>query len=113
MRIFQFQVTEYDIESYAEVSQDRNPIHLSEKFAKVAGFSGRIAHGMLTLAKVVSIMTNECLQPSQFMKSYEFTFSEPVYVNDIVTLQVLTEGEHYRISGMCEDRLVIKGIVSV
>ena len=113
MRIFQFQVTEHNIDSYAEVSQDRNPIHLSEESARVAGFSGRIAHGMLTLAKVVSIMSNECLQPSQFMKRYEFTFSAAVYVNDIVTLRVVTEGEQYRISGICRDELVIKGIVSV
>jgi len=43
---------------YSEVSGDKNPIHLSDDFAKTTQFGGIIAHGMLTLAFVSELMTN-------------------------------------------------------
>lgn len=111
MMKFQFKVTRGDIERYADVSHDRNPIHLNEASAKAAGFSGEIAHGMLTMAKMVSIVVNECLEPHQFMQSYEFTFLAPVYVDDFVTVQVVPKGKEYRVSGICRGELVVRGIV--
>lgn len=111
MRTFQFQVTEYDLERYAEVSEDRNPLHLNEKYAKEAGYSGKIAHGMLTMAKVVSIVANECFNSNQFIKSYEFIFLAPVYVDDIIEMQVMGEGQPYHIRGICGDHFILKGKV--
>jgi 3-hydroxybutyryl-CoA dehydratase len=109
----QFQVTESDIERYADVSQDRNPIHLDEKYAKEAGFSGKISHGMLTMAKVISVVSNELLKPSQFIKSYEFSFLAPVYVDEVITMRVVIKGSQYYIDGTCCGNLVVKGIVSL
>ena len=43
---------------YSEVSGDKNPIHLSDDFAKTTQFGGIIAHGMLTLAFVSELMTD-------------------------------------------------------
>ena len=43
---------------YSEVSGDKNPIHLSDDFAKATQCGGIIAHGMLTLAFVSELMTN-------------------------------------------------------
>ncbi|MEC8621833.1 MAG: MaoC family dehydratase, partial [Pseudomonadota bacterium] len=40
-------VTEKDIEDFAKISGDNNPVHLDEDFAKTTIFNGRIAHGML------------------------------------------------------------------
>ena len=42
------QVTDRDIELFAEVSTDRNPVHLDDDYAQDTIFEGRIAHGMLT-----------------------------------------------------------------
>jgi 3-hydroxybutyryl-CoA dehydratase len=109
----QFQVTKSDITRYADVSQDRNPIHLDEKYAKGAGFSGKIAHGMLTMAKVISVVSNELLKPSQFIKSYEFSFLAPVYVDEVITMRVVIKGNQYYIDGTCNGKLVVKGIVSL
>ena len=43
---------------YSEISGDKNPIHLSDDFAKTTQFGGIIAHGMLTLAFVSELMIN-------------------------------------------------------
>jgi acyl dehydratase len=39
---------------YAEVSGDRNPIHLNPLTARLFGFPGAIAHGMWTLARALA-----------------------------------------------------------
>ncbi len=41
-------VTDTDIEMFAAVSTDRNPVHLDDAYAQDTIFEGRIAHGMLT-----------------------------------------------------------------
>lgn len=50
-------ITQEDINLYAEVSQDSNPIHVDLEFAKKTPLGGTIAHGMLTLAFVSQVMT--------------------------------------------------------
>lgn len=42
-----------DIDSYAQLSGDDNPIHVDAEAAARSPFGGRIAHGMLTLSMVV------------------------------------------------------------
>jgi len=49
-------VTQNDINLYAEASQDFNPIHIDEDFAKQTPLGGTIAHGMLVLAYVSQMM---------------------------------------------------------
>jgi len=41
-------ITEEDIEAFAKLTGDRNPLHFDDAFARSLGFNGRIAHGMLT-----------------------------------------------------------------
>ena len=50
-------VTQQNINLYAEASQDFNPIHIDEDFAKKTPLGGTIAHGMLILAYVSQMMT--------------------------------------------------------
>jgi acyl dehydratase len=47
-------LTTDDVRRYAELSGDRNPIHLSDEAARAAGLPAPIVHGMLTLALVGS-----------------------------------------------------------
>ncbi len=51
-------VTQDDINLYAEASQDFNPIHIDEEFARKTPLGGTIAHGMLVLAYVSQMMAN-------------------------------------------------------
>jgi len=51
-------VTQQNINLYAEASQDFNPIHIDEAFAKETALGGTIAHGMLILAYISQMMTD-------------------------------------------------------
>ena len=43
-------VSAADIDAFCELSGDRNPLHTDDEHARAAGFTGRIAHGLLVLS---------------------------------------------------------------
>lgn len=47
------QITQDDIDVYAELTGDDNPIHVDEAAAAASPYGERIAHGMLTLSMIV------------------------------------------------------------
>lgn len=47
--------TRAEIARYAEVSGDRNPIHLDDEFARRVGLPGVIAHGMLQMGVLANL----------------------------------------------------------
>ena len=50
-------ITQENINLYAEASRDFNPIHIDEAFARKTSLGGTIAHGMLIMAYVSNMMT--------------------------------------------------------
>ena len=53
-------VTDRDIEMFAEISTDRNPVHLDDAYAQDTIFQGRIAHGMLTAGLISAVIGVAC-----------------------------------------------------
>ena len=49
-------ITQEQLDSYAQVSGDHNPLHLNQEFAQATQFGGIIAHGMLTMAFISEMM---------------------------------------------------------
>lgn len=47
------EITQRDIDAYADLSGDDNPIHVDAQAAVASPYGGTIAHGMLTLSMVV------------------------------------------------------------
>ena len=45
-----------EIELFAELSTDHNPVHLDDAYARDTIFEGRIAHGMLTAALISAVI---------------------------------------------------------
>jgi acyl dehydratase len=51
-------ITQEQIDAYAEVSGDHNPIHLNPEAARAVGLDGTIAHGMLSMAFLGQLLTD-------------------------------------------------------
>ena len=49
-------ITQDDVDLFAKVTGDHNPIHLDADFAAATPFGARIVHGYLTLGLVVPLM---------------------------------------------------------
>ena len=106
-------LTQQDIENYAEISGDYNPIHLDDGQAKNHGFSGRIAHGMLVMGKVWSAVSSNLLTPNDFPSKYVIDFYSPIHAEDIVVLQVAHDADRLQIEGICKEQIVIKGSIII
>jgi len=52
------QVTQPQIDAYADVSGDHNPIHINPEAARAVGLDGTIAHGMLSMAFLGQLLTD-------------------------------------------------------
>ncbi|MBZ0218272.1 MAG: MaoC family dehydratase [Fimbriimonadaceae bacterium] len=81
-------VTSVDIENFAELSGDRNPLHLDDDFAATTIFKGRIAHGFLSASFISTVIGTKLPGPGAIYMSQSLKFLAPVRIGDIVTAQV-------------------------
>jgi 3-hydroxybutyryl-CoA dehydratase len=81
-------VTEADVVSFAEVTGDRNPVHLDPDFAAKSIFKGRIAHGMLTAGYISAVFGIELPGPGAIYVSQTLNFKAPVRAGDRVIAKV-------------------------
>ena len=79
-------VTQQNINLYAEASQDFNPIHIDEDFAKKTPFGGTIAHGMLILAYVSEMMTTAFGRSWLVGGKLNIRFRDPARPGDTITV---------------------------
>ena len=78
----------HDLELFAEVSGDTNPVHLDEAYAKTTTFGGRIAHGMLSAAYISAVLGTRLPGPGAIYLSQSLRFRRPVRIGDEVTARV-------------------------
>ena len=82
------EVTTHDIELFAEVSTDRNPVHLDDAYAADTIFAGRIAHGMLTAGLVSAVIGEQLPGHGTVYLGQSLKFLAPVRPGDVVTAEV-------------------------
>jgi acyl dehydratase len=79
---------------YAEASGDRNPIHVDENVAKMAGLPGTIVHGLCTMAFTSKVMIGKlCNGDPTRLKRLRVRFSRPVRPGQTITTRVWSDGE--------------------
>ena len=81
-------VTDRDIELFAEVSTDHNPVHLDEAYARDTIFAGRIAHGMLTAGLISAVIGEQLPGHGTVYMGQSLKFMAPVRPGDKVFAQV-------------------------
>jgi 3-hydroxybutyryl-CoA dehydratase len=82
------EVTAEAIDLFAQASGDRNPIHLDEDYASQTQFGKRIAHGMLTVSVISSILGNDLPGEGSIYLGQEVKFKAPVFIGDTITATV-------------------------
>ncbi len=81
-------VTDRDIELFAEVSTDRNPVHLDDDYAQDTIFEGRIAHGMLTAGLISAVIGEQLPGHGTVYMGQTLKFMAPVRPGDQVRVEV-------------------------
>src|SRR5258706_9464051 len=85
-------ITDGDIQAFADVTGDHNPIHLDEEFAGKTRFGRRIAHGMLSASLISAVLGNELPGAGSVYLSQTLKFVKPVSPGDTVTARVTVTG---------------------
>ena len=81
-------VTDEDIELFAQVSTDHNPVHLDDDSARDTIFEGRIAHGMLTAGLISAVIGEQLPGHGTVYLGQTLKFMAPVRPGDRVTAEV-------------------------
>lgn len=81
-------VTEADINEFAEITGDKNPVHLDPEYAAKTIFKERIAHGMLTASFISAVFGMELPGPGVIYVSQTLNFRAPVKIGQMVTAKV-------------------------
>jgi 3-hydroxybutyryl-CoA dehydratase len=81
-------VSEADIRAFAEVTGDRNPVHIDPDFAAKTLFKTPIAHGMMTASYISAVFGTELPGPGAIYVSQTLNFRGPVRAGDRVVAKV-------------------------
>ncbi|WP_263262905.1 MaoC family dehydratase [Pseudomonas sp. RIT-PI-S] len=81
-------VEERDIQLFASLSGDRNPVHLDADYAARSLFKERIAHGMFSGALISAAVACELPGPGTIYLGQQMTFEKPVKLGDTLTVRL-------------------------
>ena len=81
-------ITDKDIELFAEISTDHNPVHLDDEYARDTIFEGRLAHGMLTAGLISAVIGEQLPGHGTIYMSQNLKFLAPVRPGDLVHAEV-------------------------
>lgn len=84
-------VSAADIDAFAAVSGDTNPVHLDAAYAATTPFGGRIAHGMLSGAYISAVLGTKLPGPGAIYLSQSLKFRRPVKIGDPVVARVTVQ----------------------
>ena len=81
-------VEERDIQLFAAMSGDHNPVHLDAEFAKATMFKERIAHGMFSGALISAAIACQLPGPGTIYLGQSLKFSRPVKLGDTLSVRL-------------------------
>ena len=113
-------VEERDIQLFAAVSGDHNPVHLDAEYAATTMFKERIAHGMFSGALISAAVACELPGPGTIYLGQTMRFTLPVKLGDTLTvrLEILEKLPKFRVRVATRvynqnDELVVDGEAEV
>jgi 3-hydroxybutyryl-CoA dehydratase len=113
-------VTVADIEAFAAVSGDHNPVHVDDAYAKTTMFKGRIAHGMLGASFISTAIASKLPGPGSVYLAQSLSFKVPVRPGDkvetvITVVDVIADKKRVVLKTQCRvgETVVIDGEATV
>jgi 3-hydroxybutyryl-CoA dehydratase len=105
-----------DVVGFAQLTGDRNPIHLSEHFAAKTQFGKRIAHGLYTASLISAVLGTRLPGPGAVYISQTLNFRAPVRIGDqvdvtVTVAELIPERQRARLTCTCTvaDEVVLDG----
>lgn len=114
-------IEQADINAFADVTGDHNPVHVDEAFAQTTRFGRTIAHGMLSASLISAVLANKLPGAGSIYLGQTLQFVAPVFPGDEITARVtvkeIREGKPImKLETVCinqRDEVVIRGEATV
>ena len=84
-------ITEKDINEFAKLSGDDNPVHTNSDFAKKTIFKQKVAHGFLSASLISTLIATKLPGPGSIYLSQNLKFLAPVFIDDLVRVIVTVQ----------------------
>ena len=77
------------VEAFAALTGDRTKLHLSPEAARVDGFGGQVAHGLLVLALVEGLKSNSAARIDGIAAlGWDWSFRQPVLAGAVICARI-------------------------
>jgi acyl dehydratase len=80
--------SEKEVEEFAKVSTDDNPIHLDKEYAASTVFGQRIVHGLLVSSLFSGLIGGKLPGHGSVYLGQTLSFKAPVYINEEIKVSV-------------------------
>ncbi len=84
-------IIERDIDSFAKLTGDDNPVHTNSDFAKKTIFKQKVAHGFLSASLISTLIATKLPGPGSIYLNQNLKFLAPVFIDDIVKVRVTVQ----------------------
>ena len=80
--------TDSDVRQFAEISLDKNPVHLNQDYASHSMFKSRIVHCFLSSSLISAIIGTIMPGEGSIYLKQDLNFRKPIYLDELVTAEV-------------------------
>ncbi|HAU32597.1 MAG TPA: enoyl-CoA hydratase [Desulfotomaculum sp.] len=81
-------ISEEDVNLFAGITQDFNPLHMQDEYARESIFKRRVAHGMLTASLISAVIGTVLPGPGTIYLEQTLKFHAPAFIGDTITALV-------------------------
>lgn len=114
-------ISESDIQLFAGISGDINPVHINEVEAANSLFKRRVAHGILVSGLISATLGMKLPGQGTIYLGQELKFKAPVYIGDTINahvevIELNLEKNIVKLATVCTNQsntIVIEGIATV
>ena len=89
-------LTRAEVDAYARITGDYNPLHFDERFAAATQFGRLVVHGGLTAGILNALVAENLPGPGSVFMSQSLKYVAPVFIGDTITGEVEVLSVHAR-----------------
>jgi len=87
--VVELSVDDAQMQKFAELSGDFNPLHTDDAFARSKGFQGRVVYGALLVAKISELIGMRLPGKNSVWTGLSVEFLLPLYVDESAQLEAV------------------------
>jgi acyl dehydratase len=88
---FSFSISAEDMDAFALLSGDTNPLHTDDAFARAKGFAGRVVYGGLLVAQVSRLLGMELPGRDGVWMGLKIDFRNPLFIDEPAELDAVVD----------------------